>query len=174
MAGARRKDPDTGTWDSVESMVRNAAEAQERSLEAGQQWAEDLLGTFREQAESYGALLRAIDASLKAMERAITSQAETTRAMAESLEASRSVIGTAMEAQLRSAEHVEAAVGGTVSLLSGQLQALRSQLELGQGLLSGATSEPVALFLRMTREWTDAYSRLLGAAPASGRRGTRE
>jgi hypothetical protein len=174
VAGAKRKDPDAGGWESIESMVRGAAEAQERSLEAGQQWAEDLLSTFREQAESYGSLLRAIDASLRAMERAITSQAETTRAMAESLEASSSVIGAAMEAQRRSVEHVEAAVGGTVSLLSSQLQALRSQLEVGQGLVSGATSEPVALFLKMTREWTDAYSRLLGAAPPSGRRTTRE
>jgi hypothetical protein len=155
-----------GGAESVGSFVREAMRTQERTLELGQGWAEGLLGTLKDQAESYGVLLRSVDSSLRAVEKAITSQAEATQALATSLEASRQIVSTAMTAQERSLERVETLIRGMLAVLAGQLQALRTQVELGQGQLTGPVSDQSAALLAMTRDWMGAYNRLLGAAQA--------
>ncbi len=171
MAGRSRTGSDaTSGLESIGAMVHQAVGAQERALEVTQGWSESVLGTLKEQAESYGAMLRSVDASLRAMEQAIKSQTETTKALAESLEASRQVVGTAMEAQQHSIEQVESFVGGMLGVLTGQLQAVRTQVEIGRGMLSDPLSAQSEIFLKMSQDWMDAYGRLLGAASTSPRR----
>lgn len=161
----------TSGLESIGAMVQSAVGAQSRALEVTQGWSESVLGTLKEQAESYGAMLRSVDSSLRAMEQAIKSQTETTKALAESLEASRQVVSTAMSAQQHSIEQVESFVGGMLGVLTSQLQALRTQVEIGQGMLSDPISGQSAAFLEMSRDWMNTYTRLLGAATMSGRKG---
>ncbi|MBA2560296.1 MAG: hypothetical protein H0V07_10515 [Propionibacteriales bacterium] len=164
----------TAGLESIGAMVSDAVRAQERALTVTQNWSESILGTLKEQADSYSTLLRSVDASLRAMEQAIKSQAETTKALAESLEASRKVVGSAMETQKNSVERVETFVGGMLEMLSGQLKALRSQVELGQGMLSDPIGAQSKMYLQITQDWMDAYGRLLNAAPASFGRQARD
>ena len=73
-------------------MVVNAVEAYERTLTLVQSWFEGILATYKEQAESYGAMLRSVDTSLRALEQVVESQAKITKALGESLDASRQVV----------------------------------------------------------------------------------
>jgi predicted transcriptional regulator len=152
--------------ESVSAIVNDAMGAQERMLRLSQSWSEGILQTLKDQAESTTTLLRSIDASMRAMERALASQAESNRALAESLEASQSIVRSAVTAQEHTLEQVESYFGGMLSVLTGQLQALRTQVETSRALLSGPASSQSSLFLQMTQEWMEAYRRLLGAAPA--------
>jgi hypothetical protein len=155
--------------EGVGDLVRESVRAHGRTLELTQGWSEDVLGTLKEQAASYGVMLRSVDASLRAMEQAVKSQAESTRALAESLKSSREVVDSAMAAHRQSVERVETYVGGLLEVLTGQLQALRGQVELGQDMLGqDMLSDPVgasgAMFLKVTQDWAEAYQRLFAAA----------
>jgi putative protein kinase ArgK-like GTPase of G3E family len=150
----------------VRAIVNDAVDAQERMLQLNQSWSEGILRTLKDQAQSTTTLLRSIDASMKAMERALTSQAESNRALAESLEASQSIVRSALSAQEHTLEQVESYFGGMLSVLTGQLQALRTQVESSRALLTGPGSAQSSLFLQMTQDWMDAYRRLLSSAPA--------
>ncbi len=155
---------------SVGAMLFDAVRAQERALEMGQGWSEDVLATLKEQAASYAALLHSVDASLRAMEQAVKSQAEATKALAESLEASRRVVSTAMSSQQHSVERVETFVGGVLDAVSGQLQTMRTHMEVGQGMLADPGAAPSKMFLQMTQDWMDAYGQLLEATSTTSRR----
>ena len=50
--------------ESLGGMVGNAVESYERTLNLVQSWFEGLLATYKEQADSYGAMLRSVDTSL--------------------------------------------------------------------------------------------------------------
>lgn len=158
-------------FEAIGTMVHDAVRAQRRSLEVTQGWSESVLGTLKEQAESYGALLRSVDASMRAMEQAIKSQAETTKALAESLEASRQIISTAVHTQEQSVDRVENFIGGMLSSLTEQMQALRGQLEMGQQLLTDPLSAPSA-FVKLTQDWMDAYGRMLSTVSSSPQHGS--
>jgi hypothetical protein len=69
-----------------------------------------------------------------------------------------------------SIERVETFVGAMLDVLTGQLQTLRTRVQIGPETLSDPASAPSAAFLKVTQDWTDPYRRLLGAAPASFRR----
>jgi len=148
-------------------MAYDAVRAHQRALETAQGWSTTLLDTLKEQTKSYSAMLRSVDASLRAMEQAVTSQAETTKALAESLEASRQVVASATTTHQRSFEQVEKWVDGMLTALDEQLGALRAQVEAGQALTANPVAAQGEAFLAMTQEWMEAYRRLAAAAPAS-------
>jgi hypothetical protein len=97
------------------------------------------------------------------MEQVVENQAKTTKALAESLDASRQVVDAAIKSNQHSTERVETFVTEVLEVLSGQLEAIRSQVDLGQTMLSTPMAEQGALFVQMTQDWTKAYSRLLDA-----------
>jgi hypothetical protein len=152
--------------ESVSAIVNDAMGAHGRMLQLSQSWSEGILQTLKDQTESTTALLRSIDSSMRAMERALASQAESNRALAESLEASQSIVRSAVTAQEHTVEQVERFFGGMLSVLTGQLQALRTQVESSRALLAGPASSQTSGFLQMTQDWMDAYRRLLAAGPA--------
>lgn len=149
--------------ESMGSVAKTAVEAYERTLSLMQTWSEGIMATYREQSESYAAMLLSVDKSLRAMEQVVESQAKTTKALAESLDASRQVVTAAMNSNQQSTERIETFVSGVLDVLTGQLEAVRSQVDLGQTMLTTPASEQGALFLKMTQDWTDAYSRLLNS-----------
>ena len=143
----------------------NAVEAYERTLNLVQSWFEGILATYKEQAESYGAMLRSVDASLRAVEQVVEGQAKITKALGESLDASRQVVTAATSSNQHSTERIETFVGEVLAVLNGQLQALKSQVDIGQTMLSDPMSTQSAMFLKMTQDWSDAYGRMLSATP---------
>jgi hypothetical protein len=166
---ANSPNPGWGTsvpgFESLGGMVDNAVESYERSLNLVQSWFEGILATYKEQAESYGAMLRSVDASLHALEEVVEGQAKITKAMGESLDASRQVVTAATNQNQNSTERIEKFVGDVLGVLTGQLQALKNQVEIGQSMMSDPMSTQSALFLKMTQEWSDAYGRMLSATP---------
>lgn len=151
--------------ESLGGVVVNAVEAYERTLNLVQSWFEGIVATSREQAESYAAMLRSVDASLRAVEQVIEGQAKITKALGESLDASREVVTAATSSNQHSTERIETFVGEVLAVLNGQLQALKSQVDIGQTMLSDPMSKQSAMFLKMTQDWSDAYSRMLSATP---------
>jgi len=149
--------------ESMGAVARSAVEAYERTLKLMQTWSEGIMATYREQTESYAAMLVSVDKSLHAMEQVVENQAKTTKALAESLDASRQVVTAAMKSNQHSTERIETFVSGVLEVLTGQLEAIRSQVDLGQTMLSTPVTDQGALFLKMTQDWTDAYSRLLSS-----------
>lgn len=151
--------------ESLGGMVVNAVEAYERTLNLVQSWFEGIVATSKEQAESYAAMLRSVDASLRAVEQVIEGQAKITKALGESLDASREVVTAATSSNQHSTERIETFVGEVLAVLNGQLQALKSQVDIGQTMLSDPMSTQSAIFLKMSRDWSDAYDRMLSTAP---------
>lgn len=147
--------------ESIGAVTRSAVDAYERTLNLMQTWSEAMMATYREQAESYAAMLLSVDKSLRAMEQVVENQAKTTKALAESLDASRQVVTAAMNSNQHSTERVETFVTEVLGVLTGQLEAIRSQVDLGQAMLSTPVSGQSARFLKMTQDWTEAYRRLL-------------
>ena len=90
------------------------------------------------------------------------SRSFSTKALAERLDASRQVVTTAIKSNQHSTERVEAFVTEVMGVLTGQLEAVRSQVDLGQAMLSAPAAGQQA-FVKMTQDWTEAYSRLLSA-----------
>ena len=151
--------------ESLGGMVSNAVESYERTLNLVQNWFEGILATYKEQAESYGAMLRSVDASLHALEEVVEGQAKITRALGESLDASRQVVSAATNSNQHSTERIETFVGDVLGVLTGQLESLKKQVDIGQSMLSDPLSTQSALFLKMTQDWNDAYGRMLSAIP---------
>jgi hypothetical protein len=151
--------------ESLGGMFGNAVEAYERTLNLVQSWFEGILATYKEQAEGYAAMLRSVDASLRALEQVVEGQAKITKALGESLDASRQVVTAATSSNQHSTERIETFVGEVLALLTGQLQALKSQVDIGQAMLSDPMSTQSAVFQKMTQDWSDAYGRMLSATP---------
>lgn len=146
--------------ESMGAMAQSAVKAYEQSLNLVQAWSDGIMATYREQSESYLAMLRSVDKSLRAMEQVVESQAKTTQALAESLTASREVVTGAMNSNQQSTERVETYVNNVLEMLTGQLETLRSQVDLGQSMMSSPVAGQNAV-LKMTQDWTDAYRRML-------------
>ena len=151
--------------ESFGGMVDTAVESYERTLNLVQSWFEGLLATYKEQADSYGAMLRSVDASLHALEEVVEGQAKITRALGESLDASRQVVTAATNSNQHSTERIEKFVGDVLGVLTGQLDALKGQVAIGQSMMTDPMSTQSALFLKMTQDWSDAYGRMLSATP---------
>jgi len=141
--------------------MASALRAQERSLALTQGWFGGLFQSLKEQAETYAGLLRALESSLNAVEKALNSQTEANRALKESFDASRSAIVDAVAAQERNITLAKSLSAGMLESVTAQLEVLRAQVRGGQALFTGpleAQSEP---FQRMAQNWLDAYDRLL-------------
>ena len=151
--------------EALGGLAVNAVESYERSLNMVQSWFEGVLATYKEQAESYGAMLRSVDASLRAMEQVVDAQAKITKALGESLDASRQVVTAATSSNQHSTERIESYVGDVLAVLNGQLKALKSQVDIGQTMMSDPMSAQSAMFAKMTQDWSDAYGRMLSANP---------
>jgi hypothetical protein len=151
--------------ESLGGMVGNAVESYERTLNLVQSWFEGVLATYKEQAESYGAMLRSVDASLHALEEVVEGQAKITKALGESLDASRQVVTAATNSNQHSTERIETFVADVVGVLNGQLEALKSQVDIGKTMLADPVSAQSAMFLKMTQDWNDAYGRMLSTIP---------
>jgi hypothetical protein len=151
--------------DAMGGLAVNAVESYERTLNLVQNWFEGILATYKEQAESYGAMLRSIDASLRALEQVVEAQAKITKALGESLDASRQVVTAAESSNQHSTERIEGFVGDVLGVLTGQLQTLKSQVDIGQAMLSDPTSTQSAMFAKMTEDWREAYGQMLNANP---------
>ena len=163
---ADQPNPGWGTpVESLGGMVSGAVESYERTLNLVQNWFEGILATYKEQAESYWAMLRSVDASLHALEEVVEGQAKITRALGESLDASRQVVSAATNSNQHSTERIETFVGDVLGVLTGQLQALKNQVDIGQTMLSDPLSAQSAMFLKMTQDWNDAYGRMLSTVP---------
>ena len=110
-------------------------------------------------------MLRSVDASLRALEQVVEAQAKITKSLGESLDASRQVVTAATTSNQHSTERIEGFVSDVLGVLSGQLEALKSQVDIGQTMLSDPLSAQSAMFLKMTQDWNDAYGRMLSALP---------
>ena len=110
-------------------------------------------------------MLRSVDASLHALEEVVEGQAKITKALGESLDASRQVVTAATNSNQHSTERIETFVADVLGVLSGQLEALKSQVDIGKTMLADPMSAQSAMFLKMTQDWSDAYGRMLSAAP---------
>lgn len=151
--------------EALGGLTANAVESYERTVKLVQSWFEGVLATYKEQAESYGAMLRSVDASLRALEQVVEAQATITKALGESLDASRQVVMSATSSNQHSQERLEGFVADVLAVLNGQLQALKSQVDIGQTMLSDPMSAQSAMFAKMTQDWNDAYGRMLSANP---------
>jgi hypothetical protein len=169
VAAERKRKPDVsgGPGGTVQSVVTDAFRSQLRTLERSQDWADSALTTLREQAEGYTGLLRSVQSSLAAMERAVSSQAETMQALKESIDAARTVVSSAATSQERSLAQAESFFAGMLQTLTAQLQVLRAQTQAGRTLLGGADAQD-EVFVTMTQDWMNAYARLLDAVMSVG------
>ena len=82
------------------------------------------------------AIPRSVDASLHALEEVVDGQAKITNALAESLDASRQVVTAATSSNQHSTERIETPVSDVLAVLTGQLDALKSQVDIGRTMLS--------------------------------------
>ena len=136
--------------------MQEAVAAQQRSVGLAQDWAQNVIETYRSQAESYRALTDAMTSSMEALERTLKSQEETNRALKESLDSYRDVVESASETQERNLELAQ-------NFFDTVVETLRDQLESSRSLLLEPAARQQELFQNLTQEWIDAYVRLLNA-----------
>ncbi len=141
---------------AMQDAVGGAVASQQRSATLAQDWAESVIETYRNQAESYRALTDAMRSSMKALESTLQSQEETNRALKESLDAYRNVIESANQTQERNAQLAE-------NFFDDIIETLRSQIESSRAFLSEPVARQQEFFQSVTQEWIDAYMRLLNA-----------
>lgn len=161
---ARKEQPNAaGPFDvgSIAETLRSAAGAQQRSFNLVQEWFTGLLGSLQEQAENYSRMLRALESSLAAVEKAVDSQAEASKALKNTLEASQQGIASAAAAQERSLELVKSLFGGMLEMSKLQLEVLRGPGGGDSSAAGAALTAQAETFQRMTQEWVDAYTRTL-------------
>jgi DNA anti-recombination protein RmuC len=141
---------------AMQDAVGGAVAAQQRSVGLAQDWAQNVIETYRSQAESYRALTDAMTSSMEALERTLKSQEETNRALKESLDSYRDVVESASETQERNLELAQ-------NFFDTVVETLRDQLESSRSLLLEPAARQQELFQNLTQEWIDAYVRLLDA-----------
>lgn len=148
--------------DSYLRGVRNAVDAQQRSVGLAQGWVEGLTDVMQSQAETNRALTRAMDSFAAVVGEAVESQERTAHALTESLESYREVVERANETQEKNTRLVESLLGGVTSELSQQSQHNEQMLH---DVLKDSEQQ-VQSFQKMLSEATDSYAQLM-AAPFS-------
>jgi DNA anti-recombination protein RmuC len=141
---------------AVQEAVGGAVSAQQRSVGLAQNWAESVIETYRSQAESYRSLTDAMTSSMEALERTLKSQEETNRALKESLDSYRNVVESASETQERNLQLAQ-------NFFENIVGTLRDQLESSRSLLLEPAAKQQEIFQNLTKEWMDAYVRILNA-----------
>jgi hypothetical protein len=61
---------------------------------------------------------------------------------------------------------VESLVTGMVDQVNAQMKALRDQAQLGESMAAGPLAAQNAAYLQLSRDWMDAFTGMLGGAPA--------
>lgn len=148
-------------------MFGGAIEAQRRGVAMAQDWAAGVISQYNAQAESYRALTDAVRSSLEALDATLKSQEQTNRALRESLDAYRTLIENAGTSQERN-------LGMAQGYFESVVEALRGQLASSRALLAEPALRQQELFQNATKEWMDAYLRLLQSpfGPQGASRGT--
>ncbi len=141
---------------SMQDALGGAVAAQQRSVGLAQDWSHGVIDSYKNQAESYRALMEAMKNSLAALETTLKSQEETNKALRQSLDAYKSVLENASNAQERNMQLAQSFFNDVVGTLSGQLESSRS-------LLLEPASRQQEFFQNVTQEWLDAYMKLLNA-----------
>lgn len=155
MANAPQNPAEAGLR-AVQDAVGGAVAAQQRSVGLAQDWAESVIESYRNQAESYRALTEAMTTSMTALQRTLESQEETNRALRESLESYRNAVEGASQTQERNLELAENFFGNIV-------ETLRNQLESSRSLLLEPAARQQEVFQNLTQDWMEAYMSLLNA-----------
>ncbi len=152
--------------EAAQEFVNLALAAQERNTKLAQSWVENVIESFKAQAETNRALTRSMESYVKVVEEAIKRQEETTRALTESLNAYRTVVENANEAQERNTKLAQDWIETVVATLRDQAEATRS-------LLVEAPREQMEAFQNLARESVKAYMDLLSAPFALYQEGVR-
>ena len=141
---------------AMQDAVGEAVASQQRSIGLAQDWAENVIETYRSQAESYRNLTEAMTSSMEAFRKALESQEETNRALKESLDAYRNVFESAGQMQEQNMQLAQ-------NFFDDVVETLRSQLESSRSLLLEPAARQQEFFQNVTQEWVDAYVRLINA-----------
>lgn len=156
MSEKRPENPAEAPFEAMEDLFGGAIAAQQRSMNLARNWAENVVETYKSQAEGYRALTEAMRSSMTAVEKTLKSQEETNRALRESLEAYKKVVENASETQERNVRLAQDYFDDVVKTLQGQLESSRT-------LLAQPAASQQEFFQNVTQEWLDAYARLLSA-----------
>ena len=140
-------------------VVRNAVDAQQRSVQLAQGWVEGVTGLLESQAEANRALIRAMQSHTRAVEEAIKSQERTSRALAESLESYKEVIERNTALQENSTKLVQGFFGDVTSELRDGMQGSQ---EVARTLMEGSERQMEA-FQAMLGEAMNSYANLMNA-----------
>ena len=140
----------------MQEMLGGAVAAQQRSVGLAQDWTQGVIDSYKNQAESYQALMETMRSSLDALETTLKSQEETNRALKQSLDAYKSALEGASQAQERNMQLAQ-------SFFNDVVETLRGQLESSRSLLLEPAARQQEFFQNVTQEWMDAYLRLLSA-----------
>lgn len=141
---------------AMQDAMGGAVAAQQRSMNLAQNWAENVIETYRSQAESYRSLTEAMRSSMEAFRRTLEAQEETNRALKESLDSYRNVVEGANETQERNMQMAQ-------DFFDNIVQTLRDQIESSRNLLLEPAVKQQEFFQNITQEWLDAYTKLLNA-----------
>ena len=141
---------------AMQDAVGGAVASQQRSIGLAKDWAENVIETYRSQAESYRNLTEAMTSSMEAFRKALESQEETNRALKESLDAYRNVFESAGQMQEQNIQLAQ-------NFFDDVIETLRSQLESSRSLLLEPAARQQEFFQNVTQEWLDAYVRLINA-----------
>ena len=140
-------------------VVRNAVDAQQRSVQLAQGWVEGVTGLLESQAEANRALTRAMEGHTKAVEEAIRSQERTSRALAESLESYKEVIERNTALQENSTKLLQGFFGDVTSELR---EGMQGSQEVARSLMQGSERQMEA-FQAMLGEAMNSYANLMNA-----------
>ena len=156
---------------SMQDVLGGAVAAQQRSVNLAQDWTQGVIDSYKNQAESYQALMEAMKSSIAALETTLRSQEETNKALRQSLDAYKNALENASHAQERNMQLAQ-------SFFDDIVETLRGQVESSRSLLLEPAARQQEFFQNVTQEWLDAYMKVLnapmefyksGAERASGR-----
>ena len=156
---------------SMQDVLGGAVAAHQRSVNLAQDWTQGVIDSYKNQAESYQALMEAMKSSIAALETTLRSQEETNKALRQSLDAYKNALENASHAQERNMQLAQ-------SFFDDIVETLRGQVESSRSLLLEPAARQQEFFQNVTQEWLDAYMKVLnapmefyksGAERASGR-----
>ena len=141
---------------TMQDVLGGAVAAQQRSVGMAQDWTQSVIDSYKNQAESYQALMEAMKSSLASLDATLKSQEETNRALRQSLDAYRGVLENASQTQERNMQLAQ-------SFFNDVVETLRNQVESSRSLLLEPAARQQEFFQSVTQDWLDAYMKLLNA-----------
>ena len=141
---------------TMQDVLGGAVAAQQRSVGMAQDWTQGVIDSYKNQAESYQALMEAMKSSLAALDTTLKSQEETNKALRQSLDAYRGVLENASQSQERNMQLAQ-------SFFNDVVETLRNQVESSRSLLLEPAAKQQEFFQNVTQDWLDAYMKLLNA-----------